>query len=153
MTCYAPLLCMVDGGQWKHNLIYFNPKTLVRSVNYFVQQMYGCNIGKWMLETKEQLPDGVMVSATADKDAVYVKLVNTTDENMDMDMKISEFMSKEVRVTEYAADPEARNTLTFSGEAEEIAVPKTWTEETGETYCLKVKPRGCYVVVWKKAKA
>lgn len=39
MTSYAPLFNLAEAAQWPHNLIVFNPKAVMKTTNYFVQQI------------------------------------------------------------------------------------------------------------------
>lgn len=45
MTCYAPLFAHVGHKQWDPDLIYFDKRTVVRSANYHVQQLFARNKG------------------------------------------------------------------------------------------------------------
>ncbi|WP_183576493.1 alpha-L-arabinofuranosidase C-terminal domain-containing protein [Mucilaginibacter sp. X5P1] len=45
MASYAPLLANLKHTSWNPNLIYFNNDTLVRTVNYYVQQLFSVNEG------------------------------------------------------------------------------------------------------------
>lgn len=46
MTCYAPLFAHVDHTQWtRANLIWFDQRRLVKTPNYYVQQMFSRNAG------------------------------------------------------------------------------------------------------------
>jgi alpha-N-arabinofuranosidase len=45
MASYAPLLANLNHTSWNPNLIYFNNDTLVRTVNYYVQQLFSVNEG------------------------------------------------------------------------------------------------------------
>ena len=45
MTCYAPLLKNMDAWQWTPDLIYFDNLKVLKSVSYYVQQMYSVNRG------------------------------------------------------------------------------------------------------------
>lgn len=45
MTSYAPLLALVDGRQWNHNLIEFNPETVSPTVNAQVEQLFSAHVG------------------------------------------------------------------------------------------------------------
>ncbi|MEZ2336382.1 alpha-L-arabinofuranosidase C-terminal domain-containing protein [Mucilaginibacter sp. RCC_168] len=45
MASYAPLLANLSHVSWNPDLIYFNNKTLFRTANYFVQQMFSANQG------------------------------------------------------------------------------------------------------------
>ena len=65
MCTYAPLFAHVQGWQWRPDLIWFDNMNSVRSVNYYVQQLYGHNSGTNVLNTFEnKLPltgqDGIL---------------------------------------------------------------------------------------------
>jgi alpha-L-arabinofuranosidase len=45
MTCYAPLFGRKGHCQWNPDLIYFDKRNVVRTTNYYVQQLYGQNKG------------------------------------------------------------------------------------------------------------
>jgi alpha-L-arabinofuranosidase len=83
---YAPLFAHVQGWQWKPDLIWFDNMRSVRSVNYYVQQLYGMNVGTNVLTTVEnKLPlaglDGIYASSALDKtkNEIILKIANTSD--------------------------------------------------------------------------
>jgi alpha-L-arabinofuranosidase len=83
---YAPLFSHVQGWQWKPDLIWFDNLRSVRSVNYYVQQLYGQNVGTNVLTTVEnKLPlegqDGIYASSALDKykNEIILKIANTSD--------------------------------------------------------------------------
>ncbi|WDF57416.1 alpha-L-arabinofuranosidase C-terminal domain-containing protein [Mucilaginibacter sp. KACC 22063] len=45
MASYAPLLANVSHISWNPDLIYFNNKTLLKTANYYVQQLFSTNQG------------------------------------------------------------------------------------------------------------
>jgi len=45
LASYAPLLARHGHTQWNPNLIYFTGTSVLRTANYYVQQMFGCNQG------------------------------------------------------------------------------------------------------------
>lgn len=86
MCTYAPLFAHVDGWQWKPDLIWFDNMRSVRSANYYVQQLYGHNVGTNVLTTVEnKLPlagqDGIYASSALDKtkNEIILKIANTSD--------------------------------------------------------------------------
>jgi len=63
MTCYAPLFGSRYHSQWNPDLIYFDNRTVVKSANYYVQQLFACNKGDVYLsndievtETEDEVP-------------------------------------------------------------------------------------------------
>lgn len=45
LCTYAPLFAHVDAWQWRPDLIWFDNLSLVKTPNYYVQQLYGHNVG------------------------------------------------------------------------------------------------------------
>jgi len=85
---YAPLFAHVQGWQWRPDLIWFDNMSSVRSANYYVQQLYGMNVGTNVLTTVEnKLPlsgqDGIYASSALDKNKneIILKIANTSDAN------------------------------------------------------------------------
>lgn len=87
MATYAPLFAHVEGWQWRPDLIWFDNLNSVRSVNYYVQQLYAHNPGTNVLPlTYDKKPvtgqEGLYASAVVDKNdnTIIVKIVNTSEE-------------------------------------------------------------------------
>ncbi len=49
MTCYAPLFASTYHYRWTPNMIWFNPREVMLTPNYFVQQMFAGNVGSYTL--------------------------------------------------------------------------------------------------------
>ena len=89
MATYAPLFAHVEGWQWRPDLIWFDNLRSVRSVSYYVQQLYGQYKGTNVLPlTMDKRPvtgaegqNGLFASAVIDKDKnqYIVKVANTSD--------------------------------------------------------------------------
>lgn len=45
MTCYAPLFAHLNHNQWRPDLIFFDKRAVVRTPNYYVQQLFAQNKG------------------------------------------------------------------------------------------------------------
>ena len=45
MATYAPLFAHVEGWQWRPDMIWFDNLNSVRTVSYYVQQLYGHHKG------------------------------------------------------------------------------------------------------------
>lgn len=85
LATYAPLLAHVDAWQWNPDLIWFDNLRMMRTPNYYVQQLYGMNPGNDVLPLRM---DGKPVAgqeqlyATAALDAatgeVILKIVNAS---------------------------------------------------------------------------
>ena len=89
MATYAPLFAHVEGWQWRPDLIWYDNLRSVRSVSYYVQQLYGLYKGTHVLPltmdkravTGAEGQDGLFASAVVDKDKnqYIVKVGNTSD--------------------------------------------------------------------------
>jgi len=56
MTCYAPLFGHRLHSQWNPDLIYFDNRNVVKSANYYIQQLFACNKGDVYLSNTLELP-------------------------------------------------------------------------------------------------
>ncbi|MBN1517044.1 alpha-N-arabinofuranosidase [Candidatus Sumerlaeota bacterium] len=82
---YAPMLGKEHHTQWNPNLIYFNNTEILRTANYYAQQLFSVNEGDYYLPTKVELEleswtvNGIMLGAW-DTQAQFddVMLVNQT---------------------------------------------------------------------------
>ncbi len=88
MATYAPLFAHVDGWQWKPDLIWFDNLNIMKTANYYVQQLFGNYTGTRAIPiTCDKKPlsgqEGLYASASADveKGRYYVKVVNTSEES------------------------------------------------------------------------
>jgi len=78
MASYAPLLANINHTSWNPNLIYFNNKKIVQTVNYYVQQLFSANQGDIYIPNKvEFLNDKAGKDSTLA--ASYVKDSKTGD--------------------------------------------------------------------------
>ena len=120
MATYAPLFAHVDGWQWRPDLIWFDNLRSVRSVNWYVQMLYGTNRGTNMAsitENKKTLAgeDGLYASAVYDKDSksYIVKVVNNADKAQDLSitLKGAKKLSDVSATTLHADDMRAMNTV------------------------------------------
>lgn len=133
MTCYAPLFAQIGGDHWKHNLIYFNPKSVMHTANYYVQQMYGTTIGKEIVPVICDLPEYIFVSATKSENYLCIKLVNTSAKDCKTDLDLKNISGcKKVRVTTLQCDNlKQKNTISFIGEPVEPICPESHTASFG----------------------
>ncbi len=100
MTSYAPLLAREGNTQWNPDLIYFNNTEVKPTVGYWVQQLFGQNIGdeyifsdiklsnNWDVVTKRIAKSIVRDSKTGD---LIVKLVNLLPIEVKASIDLSEY--------------------------------------------------------------
>lgn len=122
MATYAPLFAHVKGWQWRPDLIWFDNMSSVRSVNYYVQQLYSYNKGTNVLSlTMDKKPvtgqDELYASAVWDKNekAYIVKIANTADKEQNIrvvldGIKKGQLTSGTVTLL-HSSDLDAENTL------------------------------------------
>ncbi len=121
MCTYAPLFAHVQGWQWRPDLIWFDNTNSVRSVNYYVQQLYGHNAGTNMLNTSENKApltgqDGIYASSVYDKNKneIILKIANTSNDTRSVNYILKGLKSMERAVkktTLKSPDQDVENTL------------------------------------------
>jgi alpha-L-arabinofuranosidase len=121
MCTYAPLFAHVDGWQWKPDLIWFDNLRSVRSANYYVQQLYGHNVGTNVLTTVENKlalagQDGIYASSALDKtkNEIVLKIANTSDVAKKVSYSFNGLKAAErngTQTTLKSENPDQENTL------------------------------------------
>ncbi|MCI6755911.1 MAG: hypothetical protein MR607_03170 [Lachnospiraceae bacterium] len=128
MTCYAPLFSMVGGNQWVQNLIEFNPLHVMKTSNYFVQQMFGATVGKQSFAVQGTLPEKFYACATGDEKTLTVKLVNTSRDSRDVSLSLDALTPEMAELTVLQSDVlKVRNNLSFDGSPEYRVKPEKKT--------------------------
>lgn len=135
MTSYAPLLARVPGKGWMQNLIEFDARTVMPTLNAEVEQLFATHIGPMAYECElgdvghtragKAAADRLFASATGDESTRFIKLVNTGGDRIDVTLDISFGLrslgarsrrdSCRLRVVRLCAAPEARNVLGAEG--------------------------------------
>lgn len=57
MTCYAPLFASTYNYRWTPDMIWFNARDVMLTPNYYVQQMFAANTGKYTLTDVSKVDD------------------------------------------------------------------------------------------------
>ena len=127
MATYAPLFAHVDGWQWRPDMIWFDNLSSVKTVSYYVQQLFSLNKGTHVLPltmngkavTGAEGQNGLFASAVWDEDQneVIVKIVNTSEKSQPVRFNFDGLKKREKlsdgRVIELKSDePDAENTIT-----------------------------------------
>lgn len=124
LATYAPLFAHVDAWQWNPDLIWFDNLKVMRTPNYYVQQMYGMNAGTHVLSL---LMDGQPVTgqdklyATAALDQntgeVILKIVNAASEAAQTQLNIAGLGKKRIvsgkQVYLHSDDLKTTNTMEY----------------------------------------
>ena len=123
LTAYAPLFAHVDGWQWRPDLIWFDNTRMVKSVSYYVQQMYATNKGTNVLKLTmggnpvagQDGQNGLFASAVIDNDesTVIVKVANTNSsaQSISVNLKGMKGSRTAETLTLTSTEPDADNTL------------------------------------------
>ncbi len=126
MATYAPLFAHVEGWQWRPDMIWFDNLNSVRTVSYYVQQLYATNKGTNVLPltmnkkavTGAEDQNGLFASAAWDKDRkeVIVKVINTSDKAQPLSLNFAGLSKKEALTNGcctllQSADLDKENTL------------------------------------------
>lgn len=106
MATYAPLFAHVEGWQWRPDMIWFDNLNSVRTVSYYVQQLFATHKGTNVLSlTMDKKPvtgaegqNGLFASAVCDKNKkeIIVKVANTSDKVQSLSLKFNGLKKKDV---------------------------------------------------------
>ena len=106
MATYAPLFAHVEGWQWRPDMIWFDNLNSVRTVSYYVQQLFATHKGTNVLSlTMNKKPvtgaegqNGLFASAVCDKNKneIIVKAANTSDKKQPLSLIFNGLKKKEV---------------------------------------------------------
>lgn len=123
MATYAPLFAHVEGWQWRPDMIWYDNVRSVKTVSYYVQQMYAQNKGTNVLPlTMAGKPvagqdgqDGLFASAVVDKlsGTTIVKVINTSEKEQPVTLNLNgvKGMPTATTLTLTCTDMDAENTL------------------------------------------
>ncbi len=157
MATYAPLFAHVEGWQWRPDMIWFDNFNSVRTVSYYVQQMYAVNKGSNVLSltmdkkavTGADGQNGLFASAAFEKATkeVIVKVVNTSDKAQPVTLNFAGLSKKQTLangccILLQSADLDKDNTLeqpfAITPQEKEIAINGTVlnTELAAKTFAI-----------------
>ncbi len=95
MATYAPLFAHIEAWQWKPDMIWFDNLSVVKTPNYYIQQLYASNQGTNVLPitlNKEIITgqDSLYASAVLDLQTseVIIKIVNTSYTAQDLKIEL-----------------------------------------------------------------
>lgn len=121
LCTYAPLFAHVDAWQWRPDLIWFDNLSLVKTPNYYVQQLYGHNAGTNVVPlTMQGKPVtgqlDLYATAAVDKhsDELIIKVANTGIRNKRIKLNLNGLSAGKHKGTLtllHSSDLEAKNTL------------------------------------------
>lgn len=146
LSSYAPLLAKQGHTQWRPDMIYFDNTRLLRSANYFVQQMFGQNAGDVYLPTRiAQGASHLAVSCVRDTRSgdVMLKLVNVSSSSMPAQVNLEGVTTiKSATRTVLAGEPAGHNTF----EQPDTIAPITEAFPAGRSFACEV-PANSFTVI------
>ncbi len=154
LATYAPLFAHVDAWQWKPDMIWFDNLSVVRTPNYYVQQMYAQNSGTNILSVKYEGKNitgqnGLYASSSYDEatSQVIVKMVNASPDNQEINIRIdglaNSIQNKHVDIiTLHSYDLEVENTLE---NPDNIIPTKTFVRADSDGFELNALSNAFYV--------
>ena len=161
MTAYAPLFAKTTHIQWQPDLIWFNNTCVYGSVSYYVQKMFGNNMGDYTYETKvislAELPGHkrLPIYSIASKDErtgdIIVKIVNIDEKPHDVKIELqnaSTIQNKACVTYLTSQDKVDKNTL----EEPTKVTPQTAVIENAAAEFTYEMPAQCFAVLRLKAK-
>lgn len=121
LCTYAPLFAHVDAWQWRPDLIWFDNLSLVKTPNYYVQQLYGHNAGTnvlplTMLNEPVAGQHELYATAAIDKktNELIIKIANTGIQSERIKLNLNSLPAGKHKGTLtllHSSDLEAKNTL------------------------------------------
>ena len=162
MATYAPLFAHVEGWQWRPDMIWFDNLNLVRTVSYYVQQLYGHHKGTNVLSlTMDKKPvagtegqNGLFASAVYDKDKkeIIVKVANTSDKAQPLSLKFEGLKKQDVLfdgrcIKLCSADPNKDNTIE---QPSAVQPQETPVSIDGQVLNVELEPNTFVVYIFKK---
>ncbi|MDF9831380.1 alpha-L-arabinofuranosidase C-terminal domain-containing protein [Parabacteroides sp. PF5-6] len=146
LATYAPLFAHVDAWQWRPDLIWFDNHSVVRTPNYYVQQMYATNPGTHVLSlTMDNQPltgqKDLYATAALDKktNELIVKVANTGMAHRRVKMNINGLTGKHRGTLSllHSTEMEAKNTI---ADPDQIVPVKSDVEIDAADWQLRLKP-------------
>lgn len=124
LATYAPLFAHVDAWQWNPDLIWFDNLKMMRTPNYYVQQMYGMNAGTHVLSLlMNGQPvtgqDKLYATAALDQNTseVILKIVNAASEAAQTQLNIAGLGKKKIvsgkQIYLHSDDLKTTNTMEY----------------------------------------
>jgi alpha-L-arabinofuranosidase len=145
MSSYAPLFANYGHTQWNPDLIGYDQITSYGSTSYWVQQMFGANIGDRILPVTASAA-GLYYSATVDTRSgrIHLKIVNPAATSVPAQLTFTGRRTATAAIKVLTGpDPQAGNTLTSP---EAIAPTHSALNGSGGTFTYQVPANSLTVV-------
>ena len=112
MACYAPLMARDGMYQWSPDLIWFNARQVMRTPNYYVQQMFANTLGDHVVESQTDTESNRLYHVvTRTADTLYVKLVNVTENETALTLALENVPDGTAAFTQLAGEKKDSNSF------------------------------------------
>jgi len=149
LASYAPLLAKEGHTQWNPDLIYFTNTTVVPTVNYYVQALFGQNQGtEYLANVVTQPAAADTLAASCVRDArtgdVVLKLVNASGTARPFNIALAALkgLSTAATITTLAGPKDAKNTFA----SPQAVLPKTAPYKAGKRFAYTAAPYSLTVI-------
>ncbi len=154
LATYAPLFAHVDAWQWKPDMIWFDNLSVVRTPNYYVQQMYANNSGTVVhpITRNNEIitgQDQLYASACFDENSsdIIIKIVNASEELQDINVTLNgprtSFEGSDVEITcLHSNRPRAVNSI---DDPNQVVPVRSSIKTDQDSFQLKVEGNAFYV--------
>ncbi len=156
LATYAPLFAHVDAWQWNPDLIWFDNLRMMRTPNYYVQQLYGLNAGTDVLAmTMDGQPvtgqQNLYTSAVKDSRTgeIIIKVVNNNPEPVSVTVNITGLKNKQRLLSGVCTYLQAESLQTENTLDAEKIVPRTRPVEVSEGNQLQLELPPYYFGVYR----
>ena len=111
MSCYAPLLARIGQYQWSPDLIWFDGTRVVRTPNYYVQQLFASTAGDQVIRCEGTDLEGVYQTASRNEDGtVLIRMVNVSGTGLEVDLALEGRETGRGTLTVLAGEKNDQNT-------------------------------------------
>jgi alpha-N-arabinofuranosidase len=149
MASYAPLLANVNHTSWNPNLIYFSNLAVLKTTNYYVQQLFAANAGDVYLDGVIRLGlKDTAIAASCVKDNrsgdIILKIVHAGPGNLQASVDLSHLgkLGTTGVVTVLTGAPEAKNTM----EAPGMILPRVSEMSVAKKFTVGIPPYSLQVI-------
>jgi alpha-L-arabinofuranosidase len=165
MATYAPLFAHVEGWQWRPDMIWYDNSRSVKTVSYYVQQLYSQYKGSRVLPltmggaavSGQEGQDGLFASAVVDqqRNALIVKVVNTGATEQPLQLRWNgkkrdcTFSHAEL-ISLHAGDPDSENTLDRPDLIQPVTTTLTLGSWDAEGYTTAIPAQTFQIYVFTK---
>lgn len=152
MASYAPLFSHAEAWQWTPDLIWVDNLEVVRTPNYYVQQLFCLHRGDETVPTElsgVEPSQPIFAGAVRDKtnDEIILKVVNPGDTTLDAQILLSSKFQPDAREIILAgSSPTGRNSFSWPNQVQPIETPIT---VTGNPFTRRFQPHSLTVLRFK----